>query len=269
MTLNEATKKLVEVGIDSAREDARAIFSHFSRLPSCALISGEAECEAPELKEAVLRRAKREPLQYIIGEVGFYRESYRVTPDCLIPRADTEILVDFAVKNLPRDAHFLDLCTGSGCVAISTLKNREDTDAIALDLSERALEIARENAERNSVKERISFVQADVLAGRLDGEFSAVLSNPPYVKNDVYESLAPEIYFEPRLAFVGGEDGCDFYRTITAFYRNSIKSDGFIAFEIGFDQAEILCEIADKNGMKCEIIKDLSGLDRVAVLRKN
>ena len=206
-------------------------------------------------------------LQYIIGNVGFYREEYLVTPDCLIPRADTEILVDYAVKHLPVGARFADLCTGSGCVAISTLKNTKNTTAVAVDISSGALDVARKNAKQNGVSDRLTLTLADVKQGAVCEGIFALLSNPPYVRDDVYPTLDGEIFHEPKIAFVGGRDGGDFYRRITEIYRDIIDRDGFIAYEIGYDQAELLREIAEQNRMSCEIIKDLSGNDRVSVLR--
>lgn len=264
MTLKAATEILRRSGIDSPEYDAREIFRAYCTKP----IFPDTECDDPRLISAIERRAKREPLQYILGSVGFYREEYRVTPDVLIPRADTETLVDFAVKNLPEGALFLDLCTGSGCVAISTLKNTAHTRAVAVDLSERALEIARENAEANGVSDRIDFLKCDLMSEVVLGEYFALLSNPPYVADKVYEGLEGEIFHEPKMAFVGGDDGGDFYRRLTPIYRDKIANDGFIAYEIGYDQAEMLRQIAEECSMTCEILKDLGGNDRVAVLRK-
>lgn len=269
MTLKEAIEILSDSGVPSPREDARLIFSEIGKIPRHTLIFPKAESDSPEVISAVRRRAKREPLQYIIGEVGFYRERYTVTPDCLIPREDTEALVDLAVKSLPRGARFLDLCTGSGCVAISALKNTESTTALAVDISPEALMIAEKNAEQNGVSPRIDFLELDVTKSTVDGEFFAVLSNPPYVKAEAYRELSPEIYFEPKCAFLGGDDGLDFYRVITKSYSSRIPKDGFIAFEIGFDQGKDLVKIAKENGMTAEIIADLSGNDRIAVLRRN
>lgn len=263
MTLKEAIEILREAGIDSADYDARELFKHHHN----GVVMLNSECDSPELIRDVERRAKREPLQYIIGEVGFYRESYIVSPDCLIPRPDTEILVDYAVKNLPEGATFLDLCTGSGCVAISTLKNTNNTTAVAVDISGGALAVAAENALRNGVFNRIHFRLADLLNEVIDLPVFAVLSNPPYVADGVYEELADEIYHEPREAFVGGEDGGDFYRRLTPIYKNYIADNGFIAYEIGYDQAPLLRQIADENGMHLEILKDLSGNNRVAILK--
>ena len=264
MTLNDAIAILKNAGIDSPEYDARELFR------ACGVRAAfmNDECNDPRLYEMIERRMAREPLQYIVGEVGFYREEYLVSPACLIPRADTEILVDYAVKNLPEGASFADLCTGSGCVAISTLKNTKGTKAIALDLSEAALEMARKNAEKNGVNDRIEFLHADACKAAVGGEIYALLSNPPYVADKAYESLEGEIFHEPKMAFVGGEDGGDFYRAITPLYRDRIAEDGFIAYEIGYDQADLLRAIAEENNMSCEIIKDLSSNDRVAVLRK-
>ena len=267
MTLKEAIKALSDAGIESAGYDAREIFSIIGGLPRSALVLSDAECEGEAVIDAIRRRASREPLQYIIGEVDFYRESYFVSPACLIPRADTEILVDYAVKNLPRGVRFADICTGSGCVAISVAKNTQETKAVAVDISADALAIARKNAERNQVSDRIEFVMADAKSFVAEPIF-ALLSNPPYVSDSAYLELEGEIFHEPKIAFVGGSDGGDFYRALTKIYKDVIAEDGFIAYEIGYDQAKMLSEIARESNMSCEIIKDLSGNDRVAVLRR-
>ena len=258
---------LKESGIDNALHDARELFSHFCGASTFDLTDRSYSSDNPELISAIERRAAREPLQYIIGEVCFYRETYKVTPDCLIPRSDTEILVDFAVKNIPSGEHFADLCTGSGCIGISVLKNTADTTATLVDISDAALNVAKENALLNGVSERASFILCDLMKNEVSGEFFAVLSNPPYVTSDAYKALEPEIYKEPEAAFVGGTDGADFYRTLTPIYKQHVKKDGFIAYEIGFDQAEIIKQIASDNAMSCEIIKDFSDNARVAVLR--
>jgi release factor glutamine methyltransferase len=190
-----------------------------------------------------------------------------VSRDCLIPRSDTELLVDFAVKNLPSGARFIDLCTGSGCIALSVLNNTADTTALAVDISPAALEIARKNANRLGLDSRVEIREGDALGEAIGGEVDAVLSNPPYVTDGEYTALDREIYFEPRGAFVGGEDGGDFYRAITENYKNSLKVGGFIAYEIGAGQAALLGKIAEDNQMSCEIINDLGGRARVAVLK--
>jgi release factor glutamine methyltransferase len=245
------------------------LFEIIGGVPKHELVIGNPSCASEELSHAIKRRATREPLQYVIGKVDFFRESYNVTPDCLIPRSDTEILVEYAVKNIPDGKFFLDLCTGSGCVAISTLRNTRGTRAEAVDVSEKALEIAKSNATKNGVSERLIFTQADLTLHFSPTERPfAILSNPPYVSLEAYESSQPEIAFEPKIAFVGGNDGGDFYRTLIPLCKNLIDEDGFLAFEIGFDQAPLSQKLAEENLLSVEILKDFSGNDRVAVFRK-
>lgn len=268
MTYKEAVSILKEAGIGSCDYDAREIFVHFGGFNRSEIFLSNPNCDSSELISAIERRAKREPLQYITGETEFYRERYKLTPDCLIPREDTEILVDFAVKNLPEGALFLDLCTGSGCVAVSVLNNTKNTYAIAVDIDGGALAVASENAVLNGVAGRVHFRRMDLMRERVEEKVFAILSNPPYVSEDCYVSLEKEIFFEPSHAFLGGRDGGDFYRHLTPIYKEKIADDGFIAYEIGYDQADLLRSIANDCGMSCEILKDLSGHDRVAVLRK-
>ena len=268
MTLKEAIALLTERGIDSPAYDARRIFEQIGGFPKEKLVAGNPKADE-KTETAVLKRAERVPLQYILGTVDFYRERYTVTPDCLIPRQETELLVELAVKLLPSGAKFIDLCTGSGCIAISILKNTVGTRAVATDISDAALEIAKRNAELNEVYERVEFKKSDALSEASEGDFFAVISNPPYVLSDVYENLEPEIAFEPRGAFVGGGiDGANFYRAIVRLWHERIPKDGFILFEIGFDQAEALLKIAEEYSMNCEIKKDYSANDRMALLRK-
>lgn len=266
MRLSSAVARLSEAGIEEARAEARILFSKIGRVNECELLF-DPECDSAELEAALSERCRRIPLAYILGEVDFYRESYKVSPDCLIPRPETELLVDYAVNHIPVGARFADICTGSGCIAVSTLKNTRSTTAVALDLSPAAISLARENAERCGVSDRIEFITGDALCG-IDGEFFAVLSNPPYVSEAAYASLAPEIYEEPKMAFLGGTDGGDFYRKMIPLYKNNLTPDGFLAFEIGYDQGELLRRLGEEQGMTVEIIRDYGGLDRIAILRR-
>ena len=268
MKLSEAIKILTEAGVENPSHDARELFRKIAGCKDYELFSPTVCSDSPELQDAIKRRSEREPLQYILGEVDFYRETYKVTPDCLIPRQETELLVDYAVKNIPERKNFLDLCTGSGCIAISTLRNTKHVYAIAVDLSDAALRIAMENAKKNGVSDRVSFICHDVLKETVTDSVFAVISNPPYVTEAAYSSLEPEIYKEPQMAFVAGDDGLIFYRTIVSLYKDKIEKGGFFAFEIGYDQGESLREIARNNELSAEIIKDYSGLDRIAILKR-
>ena len=187
----------------------------------------------------------------------------KVNENCLIPRPDTEHLVDYLIKNLPKNAVFADLCTGSGCIAISVLAHRKDVTAVAVDISEGAISIAKENSVINSVSDRITFICSDILSDNPlnDGIFDAIVSNPPYIKTDVIDTLEPEVRNEPRIALDGGKDGLDFYKRIFTEYRKNVSPGGFIITEIGYDQGR---DILDLFG--CEIHKDYGGKDRVAIL---
>lgn len=264
MKFSEAVKALSNAGIENPRGEARMIFSELCQKTIGDLISGEAD--SPLADEAVRRRCTGEPLQYIIGKVGFYREEYFVSPDCLIPRSDTEILVDYAVSHLKDGAHFIDICTGSGCVAISTLKNTKNTNALALDISEPAIAMAKRNAAYNGVLDRICFSSCDALRAAAEGEFDALLCNPPYIDESVYKTLQKEIFHEPSIALVAEDGGLIFYKTLIPLYKNKIRRGGFMAFEIGYDQADAIKKAAKENGLCAKILKDYSGKDRVAVM---
>ena len=253
MQRQEILQALRSAGIENAAGEARLLMEYFE---------GEA------LSRAVERRVQREPLQYILGEWDFYRERYEVSADCLCPRPDTEHLVELAIKKLPDGARFLDLCTGSGCVAISTLASRVDTSAVAVDLFAPTLALAARNAVRNGVKERVCFAQLDVLCAPPEtlGRFDAILSNPPYIRANAMEALSPEVKKEPYAALYGGEDGLDFYRAILQLWLPVLKKEGFLAFEIGYDQADELRALGAASGFAVEIKKDYGGNDRVAYL---
>jgi len=268
MTLRELTAILARHNIPDARFEAGVLARHFCGTdfadPDCA-IPAAAE---PALRAALARRTAGEPLQYIIGEWDFFRETYTVTPDCLIPRPDTELLVELAIEMLPPGARFADFCTGSGCVAISTLAARPDTRAVAVDVSAAALAVAGQNARRNGVAERIEFVEADIFGGHLEvGKLDAVLANPPYIPTAVLPTLGRELAHEPAIALDGGGDGLRFYRRIIADYRAYLGGGGFMLLEIGYDQAVAVASIAADAGLDCEIRRDLGGNDRVAVVR--
>jgi release factor glutamine methyltransferase len=262
---SEAVRALSDAGIENARGEVRIMFEELCSSPRRDLSIGDPE--SPLVDEAVRRRILREPLQYIIGKTYFYNEEYFTSPDCLIPRSDTEILVECAVKNLSDGARFIDLCTGSGCVAVSTLKNTKNTSAVAVDISEGALKMAKKNAMHNGVSDRIDFVLSDALSYDTYEEFDALLCNPPYIDESVYSTLEKEIFHEPKIALVADDFGLLFYKTIIPRYKNKIKRGGFMAFEIGYDQGDALMSIARENGLLSKIIKDYSSNDRVAFIK--
>ena len=269
MTRRALIDRLFRAGIEDADTEARLLLTHFTGLSSAALLlSSDRDFDSPALLHAVERRIMREPLAYILGEAYFMDERYLVSPDCLIPRSDTERLVELASALLPEGAVFADLCTGSGCVAISLLCRRPDCRAVAYDISDAAIAIARKNAALNGVADRISFRTADLLAlDGLDSSFAAILSNPPYICSDVVPTLSPEVMHEPRLALDGGDDGLIFYRHFLSRFPSFLASNGFFLFEIGFDQADALSALSEKAHFSCIIHKDYGENDRIAEIR--
>lgn len=263
MTYHALIRALLDAGIEDGREEATRLFIHFGGHSRASLVGANPDISTPEFLVAVSRRLSGEPLAYILGEVGFYRENYFVSPACLIPRADTEILVEEAVKRLPQAAHFADFCTGSGCVAISALAARPDTTAVAYDISQDALEVAKRNAVQNGVNDRVAFVGCDLLGDSIEGNFDAILSNPPYIPSDVVPTLSKEVHHEPRIALDGGEDGMDFYRHIVKNYPVPL-----ILFEIGYDQEAAIIALGEAYGYKTTVRRDYGGNPRCAILEK-
>ena len=271
MTYNEICLALAEAGIENYRGEASMLICRFCNLNKAELLQRSRDEDYPseELEDAVIKRCSHYPLQYILGYWEFMNETYRVTKDTLIPRQDTEKLVELAIRFLPEKARFIDLCTGSGCVAISTLAARPDCHAVAVDLFEPTLEVARENAETNGVGDRIGFAREDVLAPEFMeelGDFDCILSNPPYIETKQLSLLDDELSYEPCAALDGGEDGLTFYRVIIEKYVKYLRKGGMMLLEIGWDQAKAVSEISAKSGLRCEVYKDLGGNDRVAYI---
>lgn len=273
MKRREIAARLRRAGIEEADEEAMRLFCRYSGMSRATVLADrDAECTAPDLADALARRERREPLCYILGEADFYGETYRVTPACLIPRSDTECLLDIAIRILPRDACFADFGTGSGCIAISLLVHRPDCCAHAYDISPAALALAKENAVRNSVADRMDFFEKDLLTpGGVcrempQGGYAAILSNPPYIESGILATLQPEVAAEPMTALDGGADGLVFYRCFLRHYTAALRPDGFFLFEIGYDQGRALEELAKAQDFSCRIFPDLGGRDRVALL---
>ncbi len=230
----------------------------------CEHFSGE------ELENAVKRVENGEPLAYVIGEWYFYGLTFSLNSDTLIPRPDTEHAVDHAIKLLPPNARFVDFGTGSGCIAISILDNRPDCTALLCDISQGALDCARKNAESIGVGDRADFLCCDMKKSCLDdGElFDAIISNPPYIRREVIDTLSVEVKHEPLRALDGGEDGLDFYRALFEVQAKHLKENGTFIFEIGYDQGEDMRALAASCGYECEIHRDYGGNDRIAVCKK-
>ena len=222
-----------------------------------------------EIRPLLIKRLEEgEPIAYILGKQYFYNLHFKVTPDVLIPRPDTERLIELSLKMLPQNAHIIDLGTGSGCIVTTLLYNRADVSATALDKSSNALKIAKENAALWGVESRISFVCDDILSSpAVSGSFDAVISNPPYIKTGVIKDY-PSLSYEPIMALDGGADGMIFYRRIIDEYSASLKDGGIFIFEIGFDQADDIKALAKEKSLDAVVYKDYSSNDRVAIIKK-
>jgi len=274
MTYSEICARLKRAGIETAEWESALLIERFCGVDATlARMDPEHSYEEAELLSAVEKRASRYPLQYLVGEWGFYRQTYLVTPDCLIPRSDTEILVEEAIRCLPEGARFADLCTGSGCIAVSVLAERPDTTALAVEKFENTLEIAKQNAAKNGVAERFSPLLADVLEPlplSADTMFDAILSNPPYIVASELSELSPEVQAEPQVALDGGEDGLLFYRRILELHACHLAPDGILLLEIGYDQAAPVLALGAEYGfLDGRILRDLGGNNRVVVFKRN
>ncbi len=260
------------ISIDDARGEALLLletFCHTSRTD--ILCDRNRVYDSHDLDHAVERRLSRYPLQYILGEWDFFGLTFKVNEHCLIPRPDTEILVETAIRTLPRGGVFADLCTGSGCIAVSVLKHRPDLTAVALELFPETLALATQNAEQHHVRDRFIPLCADLLTNGREALASyaplcGILSNPPYIPKADVDALAPELFFEPLAALEGGDDGMIFYQKILSDYVDLLSPGAPILFEISYDGAEKIINLGKTYlpHASCEIVKDLEQNPRVA-----
>ena len=266
MTFSEICNTLRNSGIDSYSYEAKILCEEI-----CGGFSEEKDYDSEALATAVKKRAEGYPLQYILGKWWFWDCEFYVSENCLIPRPDTEHIVEKAIKLLPIGARFADLCTGSGCIAISVLHSRGDTVCDAYELYEETLDIAKKNAILNGVSERFSPVLGDVLKKETlsDKKYHAIISNPPYIRTDIIPTLSREVHFEPHAALDGGEDGLIFYRSILDNFYDNLYDGGMFIFEIGYDQGDDLKKMASDRGLECEIYRDFSGNNRCVIIYKN
>lgn len=221
------------------------------------------------MEDAKKRLKNCEPLAYIVGETAFYNEMFFVTPDTLIPRPDTEHVVEKIVKSISTGGVFADLCCGSGAIGVSALCNSKASRALLVDISDKAIAVAKKNAKRNGAFDRCEFICSDLNDLVLpDLSFDIIASNPPYVRTDVIPTLEKECSYEPYIAFDGGADGMYFYDLILKRFSGALKVGGSFIFEIGYDQAQDIKLLADKYGYNLQIFKDYGGNDRVAILKK-
>ncbi len=266
----EAVTALKDAGIPEAETDARLLLEYVCNTDRNTLYAHpDRDVETGEYEEFLKllnKRKDRIPLQHLTGVQEFMGLEFKVTPDVLIPRQDTEILVEEALKTISDGERILDLCTGSGCILTSLLFYSNGCEGVGADISEAALKVAKDNADRllkDKEETSYSFLQSDLYEA-VEGTFDLVVSNPPYIPTDVIEGLMPEVAkHEPYIALDGKNDGLWFYDRIVERINDFLKPGGRVMFEIGHDQGEAVSSMLKAKGYKeVEVVKDYAGLDR-------
>lgn len=258
--------------IKEANLKIRILFSKVLNIPKEFLLAHSEDEIDDNQKEKILEGIKKIndniPIQYIVNEQEFMGLKFFVDENVLIPQPDTEILVEQIInKYKDRKIKILDLCTGSGCIAISLKHYLPQAEIFASDISKKALDIAQNNAKQNNTE--INFINSDLFQNIQD-EFDIIVSNPPYIKTDIIKTLDNEVQNEPIIALDGGNDGLDFYKKILKEAYNYLKDEGKLYLEIGYDQKEDLINLYknDKRYKNIECIKDLANNDRVIIIEK-
>lgn len=270
MTLREAwifgKERLTGANVPEADLDAWYLLEWCTGVSRSHYLAYPEEAISPEqerqYREALARRAQRIPLQQITGEQEFMGLSFLINEHVLIPRQDTEILVEETAKFLQDGMRYLDLCTGSGCILLSLKTLRPGAEGEGADLSPEALKVAGKNRERLGLEARLT--ESD-LFDKIEGTFDVIVSNPPYIKREEIESLMDEVRLhEPYMALDGHEDGLYFYRRIVEEAPGYLRKGGGLFLEIGWDQGESVSELLRQQGFSdVKVVKDLAGLDRV------
>ena len=258
--------RLEKAGIQEAALDARLLLEEVCRTDrNTLLVHGDravTEEEETQFLIFIERRSTHEPLQQITGWQEFMGLRFSVTEDVLVPRQDTETLVEEVMRYLSDGMEILDVCTGSGCILLSLLRYSNGCRGVGCDISEKALAVAGQNAKELGISAQ--FIQSDLFES-IEGRFEYIVSNPPYIRKDMIPTLMEEVRdHEPLIALDGGEDGLDFYRKITREATEHLYSGGMLFFEIGYDQGEAVKLLMEEEGYEeVTVSQDLAGLDRV------
>ena len=267
----QGCRTLQAAGIEEAALDARLLLETVCGTDRNDLLVHGEQPVAPEAEEKYLnwirQRAEHIPLQQLTGEQGFMGLTFNVNEHVLIPRQDTEILVEEVLKELHDGMRVLDMCTGSGCILLSLLHYSNDCEGLGVDLSAEALEVAGRNVLKVLTPEKAEhahFLQSDLFE-KVEGKFEIIVSNPPYIASAEVEKLMPEVRdHEPRMALNGTEDGLYFYRRIIEEAGKHLVSSGMLFFEIGYDQGQAVSELMRTEGYcEVQVVQDYAGLDRV------
>jgi len=277
--LNGASNYLQNKGINSSRLNAELLLSHILNCKRLELyLSFDRPLQKSEIdsyRELLKRRSTFEPLQYIIGKVEFYGLEFEVNQSVLIPRPETELLVEAVIESVAKDEriNILDIGSGSGNISIALAKNIPSCTVVGIDISEEAIETSTRNAKLNGVESQLMFVKKNILNGIEINEnsFDVVVSNPPYVSVANFVNLDPELrLYEPQIALTDESDGLSFYRNISVLSRSLLKNNGKLFFEIGAGQSDAVKKILiDSDYKNIVIIKDYSDIERVIIGEKN
>ena len=274
--LSKSIQYLKRYGVENARLDAEYIFAHVLGVKRAALVLNFDDEISEEnknlIRQYIIRRGKhREPLQYIIKEWEFYGRIFKVSEGVLIPRPDTEILVEQCIMLMKEieNPKILDIGTGSGAISITLAKELPDSEVLGLDISDEALKIAVENRELNEAL-NLKFLKSDVFKNVRDKNYDLIVSNPPYIPMEEYNELMPEVKkYEPKMALTDGGDGYYFYRKISEESMDYLKNGGYLAFEVGYNQGETVSQLMEKNGFRVVgRVADYAGIERVIIGRK-
>ena len=269
----QGCRTLQAAGIEEAALDARLLLEAVCGTDRNDLLVHGEQPVAPEAEEKYLnwirQRAEHIPLQQLTGEQGFMGLTFSVNEHVLIPRQDTEILVEEVLKELHDGMRVLDMCTGSGCILLSLLHYSNDCEGLGVDLSAEALEVAGRNVLKVLTPEKAEhahFLQSDLFE-KVEGKFEIIVSNPPYIASAEVDRLMPEVRdHEPRMALDGTEDGLYFYRRIIEEAGKHLVSSGMLFFEIGYDQGQAVSELMRTEGYReVQVVQDYAGLDRVVL----
>lgn len=273
MVIGEELSRVIDVlksgGNENSCFEANLIFRYVLDIsPIDLVLSRDKEisvADISKINEFVNRRLNNEPLQYILKSQEFMGFDFYVDENVLVPRQDTEILVEHVLEHFAgKGISAIDFGTGSGCIAISIAKINQKAFVKAVDISKKALEIAKKNAKDNDVFDRVSFEEADIFTYELYGKYDLIVSNPPYIKSKDIIDLQKDVKnFEPTLALDGGETGLLYYERIIKIAPKLLNKDGMIAFEVGFDQADDVKKLMETDFYDIKIIKDLCGVNRV------
>ncbi|MBQ7789113.1 MAG: peptide chain release factor N(5)-glutamine methyltransferase [Clostridia bacterium] len=275
MTINEIISALKSFGADNSNEEAYLIIEYAEGISRAKILSDRNKSyTSPRILEILEKRKKRIPLQYILGKWEFMGKEFFVCPDCLIPRPDTEILVERALKELKSGQSVADLCTGSGCIGLSLLLYKSDISLTLMDISRGALNMAIKNAKSHGIYDRCEFILGDILKDIPNKKFDMIVSNPPYIPTRDIELLSEEVKNEPRLALDGGENGLDIIEFLIGDGLSYLNKGGKMLIEFGYDQGEIidtrLSKIQNYGKIKSyEILRDYGGNTRAVIIYAN